>query len=85
MEQLPLQARLRPLPASRAAEGADAILNLAVLADTAVLDQFRDTVDDLSRISMLDGFVLEVTGPWPPYSFCDEESTAAVDLAQLVR
>ena len=93
VEKLPLEARLRPLPASRAVGGADAIINLAVLADTAALALFRAAVDSLSRSVLLDGFVFEVTGPWPPYSFCGEESTAeagrdsaaAVELAQRAR
>jgi len=76
VEQLPLEACLRPLPASRAAKGADAILNLALLADTAALALFHDAIDSLSRGLLREGFVFEVTGPWPPYSFCDEQSAA---------
>lgn len=93
VEQLTLEARLRPLPASREDGGAAAILNLAVLADAAALALFRRAVDNLAQGSLFDGFVFEMTGPWPPYSFCDEESTAgagrgdtaAVDLAQPAR
>jgi Gas vesicle synthesis protein GvpL/GvpF len=44
-----------------------AVLNGTYLVDDARVDDFRALVGDLERSTP--GIALEVTGPWPPYSF----------------
>ncbi|MBO2450723.1 GvpL/GvpF family gas vesicle protein [Actinomadura barringtoniae] len=46
------------------------ILNVAYLLDEAQVDPFLAVVQDVD--TRLPGIGLEVTGPWPPYSFIDE-------------
>ena len=49
------------------------VFNLSVLVDEAAQDTFRAAVDDLSSRFSAYGFGLELTGPWPPYGFCNQE------------
>jgi Gas vesicle synthesis protein GvpL/GvpF len=53
----------------RALSGADTtmVLNAAYLVDRAAQDAFRDLVERLA--DRHPGIRLELTGPWPPYSF----------------
>ena len=45
------------------------LLNASYLLDRTSEAAFRATFDDLQKQLGSDGFVLELTGPWPPYSF----------------
>jgi hypothetical protein len=46
------------------------ILNLAFLVGRENLDGFRDSVEGGARLYQAQGLDLEMSGPWPPYSFC---------------
>lgn len=50
------------------------ISNMAYLLDEERVTSFRAAAEDLDR--RLTGIEVEVTGPWPPYSFIDAEETA---------
>jgi Gas vesicle synthesis protein GvpL/GvpF len=45
------------------------VLNGAYLVETAAMARFAESAQ--SVVGELPGFSLEVTGPWPPYSFAD--------------
>lgn len=47
------------------------ILNCAYLVSDEQKDQFLDAVDEQKNDYEESGFLIEVSGPWPPYSFCD--------------
>jgi hypothetical protein len=49
------------------------ILNMAYLLDDEQVEGFLELVRDLDRRAP--GIDVEVTGPWPPYSFIDTEET----------
>lgn len=49
------------------------VFNLAVLVDESAQDAFRAAVETLSSRFGEYGFDLELSGPWPPYGFCDQE------------
>ena len=57
---------------SREATGLDAdmILNWAFLIQKNLVGDFRAQVDQVNENHKQKGLTLEVTGPWPPYSFC---------------
>jgi predicted RNase H-related nuclease YkuK (DUF458 family) len=47
------------------------ILNCAFLVDASDEDGFFDAVEKLRREYADSGFDIELSGPWPPYSFCE--------------
>lgn len=49
------------------------ILNCAFLVDNEMQEQFNAKIDDLKVKGNYerDGFIIEVSGPWPPFSFCE--------------
>jgi hypothetical protein len=49
------------------------ILNMAYLLDDEQVNEFLELVDGIDRRTP--GISVEVTGPWPPYSFIDVEET----------
>jgi hypothetical protein len=49
------------------------VFNLAVLVDEAAQDTFQTAIDNLAARFGAYGFGLELSGPWPPYGFCDQE------------
>lgn len=49
------------------------ILNMAYLLDDDQVNDFLELVDSIDRRTP--GIGVEVTGPWPPYSFIDAEET----------
>jgi hypothetical protein len=62
--------RLFPLQDARLSGRADEmVLNATYLVDAGKEDGFRSTVDSV------DGATVELTGPWPPFSFASLEST----------
>ncbi|MGN6335476.1 GvpL/GvpF family gas vesicle protein, partial [Mycobacterium sp.] len=64
-------------PASdRSLSGRDAwtVLNGTYLVDTSSLDDFRAAVAAVGEQSA--GIELEITGPWPPYSFAGDVVTS---------
>ncbi len=46
------------------------LLNLVLLVDTDKVAKFRSDVDRISQRYASWGCLFEVSGPWPPYSFC---------------
>ncbi|HJW86458.1 MAG TPA: GvpL/GvpF family gas vesicle protein [Candidatus Brocadiaceae bacterium] len=50
----------------------DMVMNTAFLVEQQTLPVFRDIVDTLAEKYKAQGFVFELTGPWPPYNFCPE-------------
>jgi hypothetical protein len=66
-----VDGKRRP-PPDRSLSGKDevTVLNGTYLVDSDVVEQFRETV---AALSMSTGrLTLELTGPWPPYSFAGE-------------
>jgi hypothetical protein len=66
-----VDGKRRP-PPDRSLSGKDevTVLNGTYLVDSGVVEQFRETV---AALSMSTGRLsLEMTGPWPPYSFAGE-------------
>lgn len=63
-ELLPEAATGRPEPMA---------LNAALLVDVDRTGALRASIDALRARLAGEGFALELTGPWPPYSFCDGE------------
>jgi hypothetical protein len=55
-------------------------LNAAVLVDVERTSALHATVGALSVRLGDEGFALELTGPWPPYSFCDGSPADAGEL-----
>jgi hypothetical protein len=50
------------------------ILNGAYLVDVDAQEEFRGAVRELEHAYGTNGVRYEVTGPWPPYNFVDEEA-----------
>ncbi len=57
---------------SRKATGAetDMVLNGAFLVDHNQLENFHKKIDELNQEHAQAGLTFELSGPWPPYSFC---------------
>ena len=49
--------------------GSSLLLDAAYLVATATESRFKEDIDRLAREMAEHGLVLELTGPWPPYSF----------------
>jgi hypothetical protein len=60
--------RLKPEATGRSEE---MILNGAFLAEKDKTAQFQSTLDGLREQFGTRGLLLECTGPWPPYNFCE--------------
>lgn len=65
-------ARANPTQAREVA-GGDMILNGAYLVPFGSEEKLRDAVTALQARYGADGVRYELTGPWPPYNFVDEE------------
>lgn len=61
--------RNKPQPAQIHGRGGEMTLNGAYLVDDAAFDAFAAELEALRAEYGLRGFTLELTGPWPPYSF----------------
>ena len=74
LEDMTIDTRWRPL-LSKAASGRSQTmsLNAALLVELTARAELRSRVDALSAPFEAEGFQFELTGPWPPYSFCDSE------------
>ena len=61
------------------------VLNWALLLPTAAVADFRSRIERANANQNTTGLAIEVTGPWPPYSFCpvlETEPPAAPDSAK---
>jgi hypothetical protein len=45
------------------------ILNAAFLVSKTKVTEFKNTVDEIIKQDENSGFFIEITGPWPPFSF----------------
>jgi hypothetical protein len=60
------------------------VLNWAVLLPAAAVEEFRGRIQRVNVEQNAGGLALEVSGPWPPYSFCpDLEAEAASERAVM--
>lgn len=68
---------LRPLLSEPATGRREAmVMNAALLVDVAAASALGTTTEELVSRFCTEGFVVELTGPWPPYSFCDDDDAA---------
>lgn len=66
---------LRPLLSEPATGRREAmVMNAALLVDVAASSALGTTTEELVSRFCTEGFVVELTGPWPPYSFCDDDA-----------
>jgi hypothetical protein len=56
--------------------GGDMILNGAYLAESGREPELRSAVRELQERYRPDGVSYELTGPWPPYNFVEDEAPA---------
>jgi Gas vesicle synthesis protein GvpL/GvpF len=56
------------------------VADVALLMDIVTYPTLHTAVEELSAHLGPEGFAIELTGPWPPYSFC-EDHTDTQDLA----
>jgi Gas vesicle synthesis protein GvpL/GvpF len=71
LDAVAVDRRLRP-SRQPASDGATMILNAAFLVDIAAAAEFHAIATRLASRFGHEEFVLELTGPWPAYSFCDD-------------
>lgn len=50
----------------------DMVMNATFLIKQQMLESFRDSMNIQGEKYKNEGFMFELTGPWPPYSFCPE-------------
>jgi hypothetical protein len=70
-----VEARANPAQAPEVA-GGEMVLNGAYLVGSGRQADLRRAVDELKARFGEDGVTYELTGPWPPYNFADEEPAA---------
>jgi gas vesicle protein GvpL/GvpF len=68
-EQAAAATILRPPPRELSPDAGELVLNGAYLVDTARAGEFRALATELGERHAASGLRVEVTGPWPPYSF----------------
>ena len=78
LDSVTVDTWLRPLPRQTAFESAETmVLNAAFLTDIAASGELHTASAQLASRFSLEGFAFRLTGPWPPYSFCDDAGAAA--------
>lgn len=78
VEDVAADVRLRPLlPESATGRDEPMALNAAALVSVSTRDAFQAAIAELSARCREDGLVIEICGPWPAYSFCDDDADAA--------
>ena len=60
----------RPLSKEATGKTEDMVLNLAVLLVNKKTSEFGQNIDNIKKEISKQGFNIEITGPFPPYSFC---------------
>lgn len=71
LKKLSCEARInRLLPKEVTEREEEIVLNAAFLVDKRGTDDFLNTVNGLKSRYQDKGFLIECTGPWPPYNFC---------------
>jgi hypothetical protein len=66
-------------------DGGELVLNGAYLVDAGRVDAFRAAVTELGDRYGSGGLRLEITGPWPPYSFVAEPTDERIRSGAGVR
>ena len=75
LKELSFEARINKLLPKKVTEREDdMVLNSAFLVDRDEIDNFRNMVDTLKMHYEGKGFLIDCTGPWPPYNFCELSS-----------
>jgi hypothetical protein len=59
------------------------VLNWALLLPSAAVADFRGRIERVNAEEPLGGLAFEVSGPWPPYSFCPVLEAAAAEEARV--
>lgn len=71
LKDLSCEARVtKLLPKEVTERGDDMVLNAAFLVDKAGTDDFLNMARTLKTRYEGNGFLIDCTGPWPPYNFC---------------
>ena len=71
LKELSFEAHInRLLPREVTGREDDMVLNSAFLVDKDEADNFQNMVDILKMHCEGKGFLIDCTGPWPPYNFC---------------
>jgi hypothetical protein len=71
LKELSFEARINRLLPKEVTEREDEmVLNSAFLVDRDEVGDFQNMVDTLKMHYEGKGFLLDCTGPWPPYNFC---------------
>jgi hypothetical protein len=60
------------------------VLNWALLLPSAAAADFRGRIERVNAEQHLGGLALEVSGPWPPYSFCPVLEAASASAGAMV-
>lgn len=78
IEHVAADVRLRPLlPEPATGRDEPLALNAAALVNVFARETFQATIAELSTRYQDDGLVFELSGPWPAYSFCDDDPVEA--------
>lgn len=79
LSALGTEARALRLPGSPSPSGRneEAVFNYALLVPRSAVAEFKDRVETLHRAMSEQGVSLDLTGPWPLYSFCPQLTDAA--------
>lgn len=73
VDPIAVDMRFRPLPRQPAIGGAETmVLNAAFLVDVSSGAELQAIGAELASGLEASSFAIELTGPWPPYSFCDD-------------
>jgi Gas vesicle synthesis protein GvpL/GvpF len=73
-DALDIEARARPLPPEGAGQGEERLVaTLAVLAADGDRRALEARIEEIGMEAGEDAFTFEICGPWPPYSFVQEE------------
>jgi hypothetical protein len=71
LKELSFEARVNKLLPRQVTEREDdMVLNSGFLVDKDEIDDFQNMVDTLKMHYGSKGFLIDCTGPWPPYNFC---------------
>lgn len=71
LKELSFEARInRLLPKEVTGREDNMVLNSAFLVDREEVSDFQNMVDTLKIHHEGEGFLIDCTGPWPPYNFC---------------
>lgn len=80
LDALAVETRLRSLLSAAATGRRETmVVNAALLVDIATCPTLFTATGELDARLRTEGFTLELTGPWPPYSFCEDDGDSDGD------